>query len=757
MAEKTKLIVTLGPSTNKEEDLIRLKDKGVDFVRVNMSHSSLQEVEYFMRLAKKIGLPFVVDTQGSQVRTGDLTTSTIELDENEEVKLSLQEIIGTREMFSLKPSFVTNLLQKGDLISVDFDTVTLLVTETSTIDQGYILVKAVTGGILGRNKAALIHGALQKPILLPTLTETDLRAIKLGLKYGVSHIAASFIRSGKAIGEVRRATQDTMKIISKVECLDALHNLNEIIDNSDYLLIDRGDLSKEIPIEKIPFTQKIILHRAKQKNVGVFVATNLLETMTERRKPTRAEVHDVLNTIIDGAAGLALAGETAIGKYPLACVNMINKLIKHAQLAVDVNGLKDKEDAFVKKLEDSNYLLNMEMSSSLIAPHGGRLVDRMAKQDINVSDLPQVKLDENRQRDVEQIAIGTYSPLEGFMGQKDFQSVLDRMRLANGLPWPLPIYLDVSEEQAGKLIVGRDVALIDDQEKVMAILHLTERYIINKTEVAEKIYRSLDPAHPGVQAVMNMKNYLLGGKITLLKRKDFENKEYELTPLQTRKLFEDRGWSKVVGFHTRNVIHNGHEFIQLSALDKTKADGLFVHPAVGKKKTGDYHAKYIIKSYELMNHEYYPKNKVIFGTFSTYSRYAGPREALFTALCRKNFGCSHFIVGRDHTGVGNYYHPKASHNIFDRFPDLGIIPVKFENVFYSDKLKAYQFEAGDETGDRTETRTDDLQEEDKLQISGTKARQMLESGEPIPEWFMRPKISQMIQNAIKNGEEVFVK
>src|SRR3989344_2766750 len=146
MAEKTKLIVTLGPSTNKEEDLIRLKDKGVDFVRVNMSHSSLQEVEYFMRLAKKIGLPFVVDTQGSQVRTGDLTTSTIELDENEEVKLSLQEIIGTREMFSLKPSFVTNLLQKGDLISVDFDTVTLLVTETSTIDQGYILVKAVTGG-----------------------------------------------------------------------------------------------------------------------------------------------------------------------------------------------------------------------------------------------------------------------------------------------------------------------------------------------------------------------------------------------------------------------------------------------------------------------------------------------------------------------------------------------------------------------------------------------------------------------------------
>ena len=746
MAEKTQLIVTLGPSTNKEEDLVMLKDKGVDFVRVNMSHSSLEDVEYFMKLAKKIGIQFVVDTQGSQVRTGDLTTSIIELDENDEVKISVEGIIGTKEMFSLKPSFVAKQLQKGDLISVDFDTVTLLVTETSMINKGYILTKAITGGVLGKNKAILIDTASQRPIRLPTLTETDRQAIKLGLKYGVSHIAASFIRSGKAVDEVKTATQNTMKIISKIECFDALENLDEIIEKSDYLLIDRGDLSKEIPIEKIPFTQKIILHRAKQKNTGVFVATNLLETMIEKRKPTRAEVHDVLNTILDGATGLALAGETAIGKYPQACVNMINKLIRHAQLAVNIDEIKDKETIFVKTLEDSNYLLNLELSSSLVPPHGGRLIDRVAKQDFDCSSWPKVKIDEERQRDVEQIAIGAYSPLEGFMGKTDLQSVLDRMRLANGLPWPLPIYLDVSEEEAKTLKAGSDVALVDGLGQVIAILRLSEIYTISREEIAEKMYGSLDQSHPGVNRILKMNPILLGGKITLLKRGENESKEYELTPRQTRKLFEDRGWSKVVGFHTRNVIHLGHEFIQLSALKKTNCDGLFVHPIIGKKKKGDYHAKYILRSYELMSKEFYPKNKVVFGAFSSYSRYAGPREALFTALCRKNFGCSHFIVGRDHTGVGNYYHPKASHNIFDRFPDLGIIPVKFNHVFYSKKLGQHVHD--EEDGQH--------KEEEKLTISGTEARQLFEKGLAPPEWFMRSQISQLILNALKNGEEVFV-
>ncbi|MAF99193.1 MAG: sulfate adenylyltransferase [Nanoarchaeota archaeon] len=738
-----KIIVTLGPSTKSEQDLRRIKDKGVDFVRINMSHSTLDDLKYFIALAKKVGIQFIIDTEGSQVRTGKLETDKIELEENDVITIYRDEKIGSVEGFSLKPKYAVEQLEVGDLLHIDFDTVTLCVSDVSTLADGYVKARAITGGFLGNNKAVVVDSGSGKQIHLPALSEKDQQSIQIGLQEGIGHIAASFIRSGEAVDEVRRATQNTMRIISKVECIEALENIQDIIRKSDYLLIDRGDLSKEIPVEKIPFTQKIILNRAKKYGTEVFVATNLLETMIKERKPTRAEVHDVINTIFDGAEGLCLSAETAIGKHPIACITMLNKLIRHAELAEtkSVN-----EDAFVKKLEESNYLLNFDISSSLVEPHGGKLVDRMVnKIPEYIDQMPTIQLDENRQRDVEQIGIGTYSPLEGFMGSEDMQSVLDRMRLANGLAWPLPILLDVPENKAEELQVGHDVALIGNNG-TMGILHLEEKYTFDKKEMAEKLYSIDNMEHPGVRMVMNMHPVLLAGKVSLLKRMKNPDKQYELTPKQTRKLFEERGWAKVVGFHTRNVPHRGHEFIQLSAMEKKNCDGLFVHPVVGKKKVGDYNAKYIIKAYELMS-SFYPKNKVIFGTFSTYSRYAGPREALFTALCRKNFGCSHFVVGRDHTGVGKFYHPKASHTIFDRFPDLGIVPVRFDKVFYSKVLQEHVHE----------TDVANHPQEDKFHVSGTEARKIFESGEVPPEWFMRPEIGKMILDSVQKGEDVFVK
>jgi pyruvate kinase len=735
-----KVMVTLGPATSTKEDLRKIKDKGVDFVRINMSHSSINDLKRYIKMSKEIGIPFIIDTEGSQVRTGNLTTNTIELEENDEIKIYQHEVAGNKEQIYLKPKEIMPQLSVGDLIHVDFDTVSLRISNISTKNEGFLTAKVVTGGTIGKNKAVVVDLVSQKKLHLPTLSEKDLQSIQVGLEESIGHIAASFIRSGKAVQEVRQATQNTMQIISKVECIDALENLDDIIKHSDYILIDRGDLSKEIPIEKVPFTQKIILHRSNKQNTGVFVATNFLETMITQKKPTRAEVHDIINSIVDGAYGLTLAAETAIGKYPLSCINMMNKVIKHSQLA-NVSEFKDKENDFVRKLEESNYLLDFDMSSSLIAPHGGKLINRMSEP--HNLDLPQIRINENTQRDVEQIAIGTYSPLTGFMGEQDFISVLDSMKLANGTIWPLPIILDVSEEEAANLRIGQDVALHDGKE-VMATLHLEEKYSFNKSEMAMKMFSTNDMQHPGVKSVMNMQPILLGGKINVFKRMESKHKEYEITPRQARNLFEERGWAKVVGFHTRNVIHKGHEFIQMEALRRENCDGLFVHPVVGKKKTGDYNASQIIKSYELMN-QFYPKNTVFFGTFSTYSRYAGPREALFTALCRKNFGCSHFIVGRDHTGVGNYYHPKASHNIFDRF-DIGIKAICFDKVFYSEQH-----------GHMEENPNVVVSEEEKLHVSGTEARKLLESGKLPPTWFMRPEISQMIINAIVQGEEVFVK
>src|SRR3972149_4294622 len=551
--KRTKIIVTLGPATNTERDLRKIKDKGVDFVRTNMSHSSLEDLEFYINLSKKVGIPFIIDTEGSQIRTGHLEGGVFYFKENSVVKIYAKEISGNGKKLCLKPGYVIEQLEVGDLIHVDFDTLILRVTDVSTASNGYIVGKAITGGLIGSNKAVVIHPIFEKKFQLPTLSPKDYHSIELGLKEGIGHIAVSFVRSGAAIDEVRSVTQNKMKIISKVECVDALEHINEIIQKSDFILIDRGDLSKEIPVEKIPFTQKVMVHKPRRYHTGVFVATNLLETMVEKKKPTRAEVHDVVNTIVDGALGLTLAAETAVGKHPMECINMLNKLIQHAELVVNGSKPSDLENGFIRGLESSPYLLE-NISSSLIPPHGGKLVNRALANPPDkgyLDSLPKIRLDQNKQMDVEQIAVGTYSPLEGFMGQEDFLSVLIRMRLANGIVWPLPVVLDVSEETAHELSIGQVVGLTDEQGEVMALFHLSEKYRFDKEDTVKKIYGTDRRDHPGVRMVYEMNPVLLAGQIDLIKGRRSETRAYELTPKQLRRLFEDRGWAKVLGFHTR--------------------------------------------------------------------------------------------------------------------------------------------------------------------------------------------------------------
>lgn len=749
--KKVKLIVTLGPATRTEQDLRMLKDKQVDFVRTNMSHSTVEDLHYFIDLAKKVDIPFVIDTEGSQIRTGPLE-QVVYFEEGDEVKLFDERILGNRYQIAITPQGTIAQLEPGDILRVDFDTLMLRVADTSPLTDGYIVATAITAGYLGSNKGVVIDAVLPKSYTLPCLTEKDYESIRIGLEEGVGYIAASFMRSGAFVEEVRRATHNSMKIISKIECVDGLEHLDEIIEATDYLLIDRGDLSKEIPLEKIPLTQKMILHRARKAGKGVFVATNLLETMVEKRKPTRAEVHDVVDTILDGAHGLALSAETAIGKYPMECVNMMNRLIRHVETTVEVEKFVEKEDKLVKKMEIDNYLLSIESSSTLIEPHGGVLVDRVLKKkpaQEYLRSLPQIVLSETQAMDVEQIAIGTFSPLTGFMGKKEVDSVLNTMRLPNGVVWPLPILLDVEREIADQLKNGQDVALIGPHGNCVAILHIQEKFSFDKKEFVQKLYGTDNLEHPGVRAVFAMQSVCLGGVIDLVERRGSETAQYELTPRQVRRLFDERGWTKIVGFHTRNVIHRSHEYIQLKAMQEAQCDGLFVHPVIGKKKVGDYHAKFIIKSYETMMRHFYPKGKVVFATYATFSRYAGPREALFTALCRKNFGCSHFIVGRDHTGVGNFYSPTASHDIFDQFSaeDIGIVPVRFGQIFYSEKTQSHVHEKEDQEHIETE----------KMHISGTQARKMFEAGGRPPDWFMRLEVSEIIVRALQDNEDVFVK
>lgn len=748
--EKVKLIVTLGPATRTEADLRRLRAKGVDFVRINMSHSSVEDLRYFIALAKKVGIPFIVDTEGSQIRSGRLSENSVAFSEAEEVRIHAADIVGDRRNISLRPRHIVGQLESGDMLHIDFESLILRVADTSRGRDGFVTAKAVSAGRIGNNKAVIVDSVMPKEYDLPPLSEKDYQSIEIGLQEDVGYIAASFMRSGDFVDTVRSATKGKMKIISKIECLDSLKNLDEIIEKSDAILIDRGDLSKEIPIEKIPFAQKIIMSHARQRGKPVFVATNLLETMVEKPRPTRAEAHDVIATILDGVAGVALSAETAIGKYPLECVSMIHKLIQQAVSLPSRHEYQSAATELARGLEAEDYLFSADYGSVLISPHGGGLVERTLLKSPSrefLETAPKILVDETHQIDAEQIAFGTFSPLEGFMGKKDCESVLNTMRLADGTIWPLPVVLDVSEETAKKLSPGRDAVLADKQGDAFAILHVGEVYQFDKESFAKRLYNTLDGSHPGVRHVMAMRSVLVGGKIDLFRRRKAEFSDYALTPRQVRRLFAEKHWSRVVGFHTRNVIHRSHEFIQLKALEEESCDGLFVNPVIGKKKAGDYHAAYIIKGYERMMGGLYPENKVVFAAFNTYSRYAGPREALFTAICRQNFGCSHFVVGRDHTGVGTFYPADASHKIFDEFSDLKIKPVRFHEVFYSprrgDHIHSIESPGHDPS--------------DKLFISGTEARKMFEKGERPPEWFMRPEISDIIVAALRNKEDVFVK
>lgn len=384
--------------------------------------------------------------------------------------------------------------------------------------------------------------------------------------------------------------------------------------------------------------------------------------------------------------------------------------------------------------------------ANLVTPHGGKLINKVNEGRLN--SLPSASIDISRDTlmDLEQIALGTFSPLDGFMGYDDFKGMANEMRLSDGTIWTLPITLRVSEEEKS-IFTGNDEVALNYQGTTYGVIGVEGVYQVDLQDSARKIFGTDSIEHPGVNRFLNEGAYFVGGKIELTQRLDSPHKKIELTPEEARAEFERKGWKTIIGFHTRNVIHRSHEFIQLDGKEKTNSDGLFVHPVIGKKKAGDFETNFIVRAYQEMIDHHYPKDSAVFGGFSTFSRYCGPREAVFTALCRKNFGCSSFIVGRDHTGVGDFYDPYDAHRIFDQFDDeLGIEPVRYGIVFHSKEQSRYLHE-NDHPGHP---------DYDKEHISGTQAREMLLRGQAPPEWFMRPEISKIILEGVRTGERVFV-
>lgn len=379
-----------------------------------------------------------------------------------------------------------------------------------------------------------------------------------------------------------------------------------------------------------------------------------------------------------------------------------------------------------------------------IAAHGGTLINRLAtaeqKQEFlaQADRLPRVTMDDRTFSDLALIAIGGFSPLTGFMEEADYQRVVKEMRLANGLPWSVPITLSVSEEVANSLNTGDRVRLDDKTGRFVGVLDLTEKYHYDKLQEALHVYRTNEDKHPGVAVVYEQGPVNLAGSVWMLERDPhplFPN--YQIDPAVSRQMFVEKGWKTVVGFQTRNPIHRAHEYIQKCALETV--DGLFLHPLVGATKSDDIPADVRMRCYEIMLDKYFPRDRVMMAINPAAMRYAGPREAIFHALVRKNYGCTHFIVGRDHAGVGDYYGTYDAQEIFEEFEpgELGITPMKFEHAFYCTR-----------TGTMATSKTSPSTAEERIHLSGTKVREMLRRGELPPPEFSRPEVAAELAKAM---------
>ncbi|MFX0036799.1 MAG: sulfate adenylyltransferase [Candidatus Hermodarchaeota archaeon] len=373
----------------------------------------------------------------------------------------------------------------------------------------------------------------------------------------------------------------------------------------------------------------------------------------------------------------------------------------------------------------------------MIKPHGGTLVNKVLpkfeKERIldEASEFEKIILNPETIRVVKNISFGVFSPLEGFMNENNYRFVLEHQYLENNVAWPIPITLDVSEEKLKDLKVDDHIILIDHNYTNIALMNIEDIYDYDKMEYAKKIYGTIDENHPGVESVINYKKKMIGGEIYLINEPMATFPDLDLKPVETRVLFKEKKWDSVVAFQTRNPPHMGHEYVQKAGL--TYVDGLFINPVIGKKKSGDFLDEVIIKSYQALINEYYPQDRVVLSTFETEMRYAGPKEAIFHAITRKNFGCDHIIIGRDHAGLGNYYGPYDAHKIFDNFPDLGIKPIKFRSFSKCSKC-------GSVVNDKICPHPPEMQN----YFAGTDIRDAIKSGKlPDPE-VMRPEVAKII-------------
>ena len=719
---KIEILCTLGPTSLDGQVIKRLDGLGVRLFRINLSHTKSQNLPSIIEtIQSHTDVPICLDTEGAQIRTGDFSNNQIELRENSIVYGCRRKVSGDAKQFNFYPIEIVDEFQVGDFISIDFNSV--LVQVIGKDDSGAVL-RVINGGLVGQNKAVTVD----RDIALAPLTHNDRACLEIGIERNLCHFALSFASCCEDVEKIRQLTKKDAFIISKIESLRGLSHLDEISAASDALLIDRGDLSRQVPLERIPEVQKAIITSAKQKKRKVYVATNLLESMITHPTPTRAEVNDIYNTLLDGADGLVLAAETAIGAHPISCASMVVKMVRNFEKPRLANPLEYPFDPI----------------SLLVEPHGGHLVQShvTTKEREQVTHLSQLPVSDRALLDCEQIAYGTYSPLKGFMDYQTCKAVLETNKLPNGTIWTMPILLAAPKPEMSSFGVGDRIALTGINGTVYATLDVSEIFTLNLEYVAQKLFNTISKEHPGVAQLFMDGNRFISGDIALLKRLPSQYRHCELTPAQSRFIFAHKGWSKVIGFYTHCPIHRGHEHMQIKALEDTCADGLYINPFIGPRELGDFLPSSIMLSYQAMlDFDLFPKGKVIMGGVNTYPRFAGPRETIFTALCRKNMGCSHFIISSDQAGIEDLQALYASQKLIESVGDFGIQLEYFDSIGYDTSTASYG------------SIIDNIE---MLSIDTGEIRSLLRDGKVVPDWMMRKVVQESLQSEVAKNKTLFV-
>jgi len=716
---KKELLCTLGPASMNDFVIHRLEEFGVSLFRINLSHTPLQLVAENIRfIRQRSSVPVCLDTEGAQIRTGNFVAAKFPVRENSMIRIHRLRVPGDSRDIHFYPLDIIDNFQVGDFISIDFNAVLVQVVET---DGAGVTARVLTGGEIGRNKAVTVEA----DIAMAPLTDKDKAALEIGVGEGVRDYALSFANRASDVAEIRNIVGDA-NVISKIECRNGLKNLAEIMALSDAILIDRGDLSREIPLERIPIVQKQILRSARDAGVKAYVATNLLESMVADPVPTRAEVNDIFNTLEDGADGLVLAAETAIGKYPIRCAAMVVKMIS----------------AYDNRDQDTDCGFVQDAVSLLTPPHGGRLVIQEAQtaELTDTNSLPRLRVSDTDLIDCEQIAVGAYSPLTGFMDRGSLESVLNSNRLPDGTLWTMPVFLQVSEDQARTFGAGDRVGLVDGDDTLRSFLDVGAVFEFSAEDLALGLFGTASPDHPGAARLLAGGNRFVAGKVTMIARAPSKYRHYELTPAQTRFVFTQKGWSRVVGLQTTNPVLRADEFIQLAALDASKADGLYISPSNGPGAPGQFLPEAVMKSYQiLIEFGIYPDSRVALGSVPSYRRFAGLREIAFTTICRKNIGCSHFIcTSSAESGAG--FTKSDILRYIGELGELGIELVVFDGVSVDPSTGALVDHAG----------SDNL-----LESGDARLHQNLRDGVAPPGSLVRDVVHEYLQRELSEGRPVF--